>query len=68
MLLFPACEPIVVRGMEKRKRNVVRVADSAVLTRAVGFGGFCLRLQIEDLEFEWFDRARQHWSLGLSHI
>ena len=57
-----------MRGMEKRKRNVVRVADPAVLTRAVGFGGFCLRLQIEDLEFEWFDRARQHSSLGLSDI
>lgn len=52
MLLFPTCVPIAMRGMEKRKRNVVRVADPTVLTRAVGFGEFCLRLQTEDLEFE----------------
>lgn len=25
MLLFPVCEPIVMRGMEKRKRNEARV-------------------------------------------
>ena len=34
MLLFPVCEPIVMRGMEKRKRNEARVTDPAVLTRA----------------------------------
>ena len=68
MLLFPTCEPIAMRGMEKRKRNVVRVADPTVLTMVVCFGVYCLRLQTDDLEFVWIDRARQRWSLGLSNI